>query len=497
MPAQKITDLLTRKGKFFLLIAIPLLSLVMHWRVFDLELMSQHVWRQTQTQSNVLNFAEGDMNILNPKRNRHEGGNGIYRREFPLMQWVFAWFYRALGDHIFISRFLSWLIGLSAVGGMYFLGKWAFRNELAGLIAAWTFNFSPEFFYYTVNPLADNLALAAAIWGMAFFFRAREQETLRAWLVSGIFLSLATLVKLPFVMFFGLPGVKLLLNLWRKNKPIFQLKSGAVMALMLVPPLAWYAWVIPQWPKEGLVEGVFSEKSGLGNILGIVFSHFSSTLPELLLNYATVPLFLGGWVLFFREKKWNSAKFLPVAAAGLGIIAYFLYEIEMISTVHDYYLFPFMPLLFLLVAFGGMKMLTSDRKLWKYLAITALVVAPLTCGLRMAARWNPENPGYNADLLRYEKELRAAVPDDALVIAGNDKSQFIVLYMIHKKGWNFDLEYLSEGKLKRAIAGGAEYMYSDSRKIESDERINRHFEKMVFEGGSVRVFKLKKGDDPI
>ena len=43
----------------------------------------------------------------------------------------------------------------------------------------------------------------------------------------------------------------------------------------------------------------------------------------------------------------------------------------------------------------------------------------------MKERWSPENPGFNKDLLTYKNELRNAVPKDALVVAGNDKSHFI------------------------------------------------------------------------
>lgn len=262
------------------------------------------------------------------------------------------------------------------------------------------------------------------------------------------------------------------------------------MTIGLIPPLLWYAWVIPQWPKEGLIEGVFSENSSISSVFEILWVHLSSTLPELLLNYAAIPLFVAAWYFLGKEKKWMKESFLLMIIWALGVVSYFLYEINMIGTVHDYYLFPFMPMIFILVGFGGWKMITGKNKYMKYLAILALLVVPVTCGLRMAGRWNPEKPGYNPDLLTYQTELRAAVPDDAQVIAGNDLSQFIVLYMIHKKGWVFDKNTLSEEKLVRAMDAGVEYLYSDSRRTESDPRINQYFEEMLYEGGSVKVFKL-------
>ena len=61
------------------LIVLALLSLVMHSGHFKKDLMGAHVWRQTQTQSNIINFYEEDFNILNPRRNSRGNTDGIFR----------------------------------------------------------------------------------------------------------------------------------------------------------------------------------------------------------------------------------------------------------------------------------------------------------------------------------------------------------------------------------------------------------------------------------
>ena len=65
------------RKKRILFFLIPLLSLFMHFHVFKLDLIGYHVWRQTQTQSNVENFYNEDFNILNPRINSRGDGNGI------------------------------------------------------------------------------------------------------------------------------------------------------------------------------------------------------------------------------------------------------------------------------------------------------------------------------------------------------------------------------------------------------------------------------------
>ena len=135
------------------LLSIAIISLLMHFNNFNKELMSVHVWRQTQTQSNINNFYEEDMNILNPRRNHRGDSDGIYRMEFPLMQWLTALLYKVFGNHIMITRVFMFIVGLFSILGIYILLFALFKNKLLALFGAWAFNFSPCFYYYTINQL--------------------------------------------------------------------------------------------------------------------------------------------------------------------------------------------------------------------------------------------------------------------------------------------------------------------------------------------------------
>jgi hypothetical protein len=121
-----------------------------------------------------------------------------------------------------------------------------------------------------------------------------------------------------------------------------------------------------------------------------------------------------------------------------------------------------------------------------------LLLLPITCYLRMHGRWNPDSPGFNKDLLIYKTELREAVPKNALVIAGNDDSHSIFFYDIDKKGWGFHNDNLTPIKLKDMIEKGAEYLYADSRNIDSNSEITVYLDKLILEKGTIKVFSLKK-----
>ncbi|MBT3424425.1 MAG: hypothetical protein HN431_16600, partial [Bacteroidetes bacterium] len=168
---HNIHSILEKRHRLLLFVFIPLLSFSMHYRIFGLDIMGVHSWRQTLTQSNIVNFYEEDNNILDPRINERYQWKGIYRMEFPIMQWLFAQTYRVFGNDILLTRILSFMMGLFAVWGLYFLVLQIFRNKLVAVLAAWAFNFSPVFYYYTMNPLPDNFALCFAIWGAAFSFK--------------------------------------------------------------------------------------------------------------------------------------------------------------------------------------------------------------------------------------------------------------------------------------------------------------------------------------
>lgn len=473
-----------------ILLSTIVISLLMHLPHFKKDLVSIHVWRQTQTQSTINSFYQEDMNIFHPKRLERKNTNGNFRMEFPLMQWSVAVFYKAFGNHLVITRICMFIIGIFSVLGIYQLLLMLFRNPLLAVIGAWAFNFSPAFYYYTINPLPDNLSLAAAIWGMALFFRWTHHENRFSLLLSGLLFTIATLCKLPFILFFAVPGIWFLRELFRTgwSKKLFF--DGIVAFFSLIFPLWWYLTVIPEWGENMVIKGMLNNGDSANQLFDYLQHNLVSTLPELLLNYGSVIFFLAGFYFLFRNKAWKNRSFLPLATAGLLIICYYLFEANAIAKIHDYYLFPFMPLLFVLVAYGAFQLYNTGKK-WRYAVLVILLVLPVTCFLRMQTRWDEKSPGFNPDLLAYRNELRTAVPANDLVVAGNDDSHFIFLYYIDKKGWGFDHDSLTGPELAEMIRSGAKYLYTDADAIIANPLINNHFEKLVLQKGTIRVYKLK------
>ncbi len=475
-----------------ILLSILAISFFMHLKDFSKDLMSIHVWRQTQTQSTIINFYEEDMNILHPRRNDRANGDGIFRMEFPLMQWLVACAYKVFGNHLFITRVCMFIIGLFTILGIYQLLHSLFRSTTLSLMGAWAFNFSPCFYYYTINPIPDNLALCCSVWGIAFFFMWQNNQQWLHLVLAGVLLSIGSLCKLPFVVYYIVPLFFFGLQLFQKKLDGKKIISAIVLFTPLVLPLLWYVTVMPQWNGNMIVKGMFNNRETTNRIVEFLLHNLISTLPELLLNYGSVLFFLAGFYFLFTKRAFKDSRFLLMLAWSVVVLIYFLFEINAIGVDHDYYLFPFYPLLFMLVAYGAYHMYNSNVKFVQYLTVLLLLLLPLTCYLRMQSRWNPELPGFNKDLLVYKTELQNAVPKNALVVVGNDVSHFIFFYYIDKKGWGFHNDELTTEQLELMIEHGAKYLYTDSRNIDADAGIKNHLDKLVLEKGTIKVYSLKK-----
>lgn len=462
----------------------------MHVKHFSKDLISIHVWRQTQTQSTIINFYEEDMNIFNPRRNDRGNTDGIFRMEFPLMQWMVAILYKVFGNHLIITRIFMFIIGLISVLGLYTLLNAIFKNKILSLFGAWTYNFSPSFYYYTINPLPDNLALCCAMWGLAFFFIWQAKKRAVYLALSSFMLGAAALCKLPFLVYYIVPAVYFLSLIAKdfRNKNVLK-QTGIALGFALLP-LAWYAYVIPSWNGNIIVKGMLDRRETISVLLDYYQHNLISTVPELLVGYGSMLFFLAGFFYLFKNKAYRNPNFKYLLALSLAVVAYYLFEANAIGKIHDYYLFPFYPLLFILVGYGAFQFYNSGKKFKRYITIVMLAVIPLTCYLRMKDRWSVESPGFNKDLLTFKEELRNAVPKDALVIAGNDISHFIFFYYIDKKGWGYDNDQITEESLAQMISDGAQYLYTDSETIYNNPDFAPYLGNAILEGGSIKVYRL-------
>ena len=470
---------------FFMLAVF--ISVFQHYRVFSLDVIGYHSWRQTQTQTVIDNFYKVDFNILNPRLDDMHYPDGIYRMEFPLAQWLVACLFKLFGSHLYLTRLFFYITSLISVFGIFKLILELTQNKITSLLTAWFFLFSPVIYYYSVNPLPDNLALCLGIWSIYFWIVYLKQNKNYQFTISCILLALSVAVKLPFIVF----GAMYLSKFYNKNSTIkINFRYIVIPFLVMIPTFIWYLSVIPSWSGNGVVKGILVNDKTLLQLLGIFQFNLISTLPELLVNYATLPLFLIGFYYLFKQLKNRHIIHRSFIYIGILLVIYFFYEIHLIDRVHDYYLFPFLPLLFVIVALAIQIILVKSNSNFKYLVLLSFLICPITAYLRCNSRWNNETPGFAKEYLHYKKDLQKIIPIDAKVIVFGDDSRSIVLYHLQRKGWSLGQFGIKDKDFEDGMKRGATFVITDCN-TETNQVFNRHVGSLLFKRNDVKLYLAK------
>jgi hypothetical protein len=451
----------------------------MHLDAFRSDLQGFHVWRQTQTQMNIAAFSQDTVSIFQPRVYNLDMNNGALRMEFPLMQWLIS--RTTSTDNVLNTRlwiFIIWI--LTIVGFSFFVGRIS-KEKSRMFLAAPLVLFSPLVYYYCVNPLPDHLALCFFVWALYCFEKGREKTFYL--LLTLILLSLATLCKLPFGTGYLLfaPWFFNWIKSPDKAKGISIIAIGSISLLF---PLWWYATVIPEWTGNGVVQGVFDNGIPFTTYLDIIQHHLISGLPEMYVGYGAFLLFLVGLWVIYKKRHLLFTPHLSYTLVAIGGIIYVLLELNMIGKEHDYYLFPLIPFVWILVSEGAGLVWKKN----KAITLVFFVLLPVTSYLRLHHRWDEASPGFEADLLLHKHEIARVIPTDAIVTTGSDASPYVHLYHIGRKGYAFNAETVHEDDLVRML-GRSDYLVLEERAMElfpdlTDEKNCSRF-------GKICVVKIK------
>lgn len=473
--------------KYKWLAAAFLLWLILHAPQMNKDLVGRHVWRQTQTQGTIENFVSEDFNILNPREHRHNVYDGYYRMEFPLYQWLIAGLGKIFGSSIWLSRWVTQLIGLLSILGMFFFLK-TFLSVKIAQIGAWCFAWSPSLFYFGINPLPDNLALCFGLWGLAYSFSFYKTKSGKHMFWSALFLALSTAVKLPFIILYAVP---LFLVFHETLKRQWEVVSYYfIHVIFFTLPLVWYNWVIPSWDKAGIISGGEINRANFEKTWNHFVRNLWGVFPEVILNFGSLIFFFIGIWMVLRKRLHQSILGQSMLFLFVVLSAYFFYTLNMIGGHHEYYLFIFYPLVFLLVALGVQWML-QKHLLSKRLALGLLILLPVFNHLRSNNSWDTENPSVPKELLNKKEWFRSLTPKDELCLVGSDVSQYIYFYYLDKRGYAFGNDSIPPENLKKFVKQGVKYLYSDSRKLENAAYMKPYLDSLLYEEGRFKVFKIK------
>jgi 4-amino-4-deoxy-L-arabinose transferase-like glycosyltransferase len=302
-------------------------------------LIGMHSWRQTDTAAMARNYCEHGMNFLYPQIDW--GGNtaGYVECEFPLYPYLVAILYSTAGFTEIWGRLFSVIISLV---GIYYLFRLV-RDLIGTETALWSAFFAavlPLNVFFGRAFMPEPAMLTSSIIGIYFFYRWTVDEKLLSLSLSGVFVALACLLKLP-TLYLGIPLIYLAwLKYGKRTFVNFQLWIYAIFVLSCVT--AWYYHAHQILLNGGSTFGIWeygSDKWGNWSLLsspefwnGIIFQ----SLAE---KHFTWPLFLVFIFSLFLKRLSLKERFFDIWL--LAIIFYFI-VVARGNFVHSYYQLPFM-----------------------------------------------------------------------------------------------------------------------------------------------------------
>lgn len=460
---------------------------------------SIHVWRQTLTLGMARNLYEEGMNPLEPKVDCRYETNGITGSHFLTYEWGLAALYKVFGLDESTHRWYSLMWYLVAILAFYYLLLEIHALPIFAFAGAWMFAFSPELYYQAINAMPDILALAMALSGLLFYVRLRKTGSFMLLFFSLGCLLIAGLTKLQY-MAFAVPIAVLSMQDFRTKKISGTLFTCLVIggACISTTALMWYAYAAELIKQTGLddVGLKLNVAPSLQRAFDILTQNIISDFPELLAGFASAFLIIAGLVYYLRKKPTHYLLW-PLLVWTLILITYHILVLAQMG-VHQYYMIPYLPILFIVGAYGFIRIYSN----FKTIALILLLLAPVLAMVRIIpARWSAGNEGvlmsfYNSHT---RDSITRLIPEHARVINGPDASNCINFYFTHTKGfgYRFEGDVLKTNNAGKRIVDdyinrGAQFLIITNEKDYNDARLKSYIDSVLFKNDELMVARIRR-----
>ncbi len=418
-----------------------------------------HSWRQADTASVSRNFVEKGIDVFHPTYHDISSiqtgifnPNGYRFVEFPVYNVIHAGIYNAF--HVSFPKISLEVMGrlvsiLSALVGAFFLyliGK-RIVNTWGGLLSAFFYLFIPFNIYFTRVILPEPLSVAFGIISLWFFIEFIDGKNDGFLYTSGVFMSLAMLIK-PFFGFYLIPLSYLAINKFGindifKNKKLLT-KYFVFAALVMAPLLLWRVWV-SRYP-EGIPFFAWAFNGDMIRFRpAFWYWIFGERLGHLILgSLGLIPFVFG--LLNTKTKNLFVQFFL------LGMFAY-VTIVATASVRHDYYQIITIPAIAIALASGSVYLWNKSEfnKLGARVLVVFSVFVMLITGFSQIKGDYAVN---HSEIIEAGAAVDQLTPKDALVVAPyNGDTAF--LYQTHRWGWP-----AIDDSIDHIIEKGADYYVS-------------------------------------
>lgn len=218
-------------------------------------------WREADYTQLTRNFYRGEMNPFYPQIDWRGDGPGFVEMELPVVPWIAAALDRGLGYREAMVRIPSVVASILAL--LLFMGLSRRLLPPAGaLFAAATFAVNPLLIQMATGMQPESVMLLLSLLAMVLIWRWDAQPRRATLLAAAATIAAAILTKSP-AAYLGLVLTYVVIRKqgWRAFGDLWNYIGAAIV---LLPPLAWYAWTRQFWVQFGNSLGVSNESHFLG-----------------------------------------------------------------------------------------------------------------------------------------------------------------------------------------------------------------------------------------
>ncbi len=441
---------LSRFKRWHFAFVLILVQVISHFAYLKLPAVGNHVWRQCNTLAVARNYYQEDMDILYPRIDKRYHSNGITGPQFTSYDYTLALVYKAFGFSQNAHRYLSLIIGIFAILGMFYLAHYYFRSDFLAFLCSLGLIGIPEFYYHSINAVPDLLALAAMIWGWFGFQKYMKRPSLKWALFTVLLMTLAGMTKIMFLIpGFVFLGEIMQQKIYRKLAIIPILIMGLVV---ISASLGWYYWAKILTSMNGIYEFVHEVRfiEGWGNRAITLLDNVFKDIPETWVGYGFLMMFVTG-IYFVVKKRIHDLRVLFVLFGVLLFYVAMQYQLR----VHGYYTLLFAPFVLLIGVWGWDKLQSG---LVKQIMLVLMLLSPVWAWARINRNWQEQNFRVAAELIvpQNQEKIRHLSSQRKFWLVGPDQSGCVDFYYLQAKGFPwYNLEEKSD-LFEKFIKDGAE-----------------------------------------
>lgn len=424
-----------------------------------------HAWRQSDTAAMARNYYENGFRFLYPQVDWGGSTPGFAETEFPIYPYAVSLLYKLLGFSDSYGRLLSAVFGGIAIYFMYKLVGLVAEEKVA-LWSAFFFAILPLNVFYSRTFQPESMLIMSCIIGLYGFLQWLQDRQDWYLVLSVIFVSLASLVKILPLVYVGLP---LIFLAWQtfKLRVVLQWRLWAYAAVVLLTTFLWYSHAHQIYQATGLTFGFWGGETGRYTWQDLVRLQFwADIILRLVVRHFSV---FG--VVFLLVGLLRRDPAFPKLFLGIGMVAVLLTCMiaPTSSYVHEYYQLPLLIYAVPFMAKGWNEMVAGLFRFSRPLAYTCLGLLVTAGTVIYAIDYMSKEIPARSEVYRLSQQVQTVTPPEARIITVT-RGDPNLLYLSHRQGWltspkRIDLDYL-----QARAAEGADYLVGSYQVVESYSR---------------------------